>query len=477
MEHDPDDLFPTSKRGFHIAHLNVRSMNNKLDLIKIQARQMDFHIFTLSETWLTSDMPDNFLSIKGYNLIRWDRDWHEDGCNRIKKGGGVALYIKDNLTFSQTGLQQYNVSNKNVVCCWLHVNHDNAKDMLIGTVYRPPGGNVEMFCNYFKDTMEEIGNNYNREIFILGDFNVNYLNPNDTGTKLLLEFEQLNGLKQLIKKPSRGLNCIDLLFTNSSDVANSDVLALNISDHDLIFATKKKSCAKRRQVDFIGRLYRNYNRDIFLTRLRHLNWEYYWQLLDPNDCWDYILKGIENEISVMCPLRSHRVRCSNEPWMNNGILEAIYAKDQAWKQAKKSGDMDDINLAKQLRNETEDKIRRAKRDFIEDELDNDLGSSKRFWKKVNLILPARDNGNTIRLVDQVHGSAVDEKSTPDYINNFFTDIGPKLASKFEDLWVDDLPVFEGEMLGDIHVTEQILEKVVKDMLIRHLPLLTFQLGY
>ena len=149
--------------------------------------------------------------------------------------------------------------------------------------------------------------------------------------------------------------------------------------------------------------------------------------------------------------------------MNNGILEAIYDKDQAWKQAKKSGDMDDINLAKQLRNETKDKIRRAKRDFIQDELDNDLGSSKRFWKNVNLILPARDNGTTIRLVDQVNGSAVDEKSTPDYMNNFFTDIGPKLASKFGDIWVDDLPVFEGEMLGDIYVTEQILEKVVKDI--------------
>ena len=121
MANDQEHAYPTSKRGFHIAHLNVQSINNKLDLIKIQIKQMGFHIFSLSETWLTANTPDRFLSIDGYNLVRWDRNWSEDGNNFIKKGGGVAMYIKEDLTFTQLGLQQYNVSNKNSECFWINV--------------------------------------------------------------------------------------------------------------------------------------------------------------------------------------------------------------------------------------------------------------------------------------------------------------------------------------------------------------------
>ena len=155
-------------------------------MVKIHIRQLGFHIFTLSETWLTNDMPDNFLNIEGYNLVRWDRSWCEDGSNSVKRGGGVALYIKEDLTFTSQRLQQYNVSNRNNECLWVHVVRENAKDIIIGTVYRPPGGNVEMFCDYLKNTLEEIGNNFNKEIFILGDFNINYLDSNDPNTKHLL---------------------------------------------------------------------------------------------------------------------------------------------------------------------------------------------------------------------------------------------------------------------------------------------------
>ena len=60
------------------------------------------------------------------------------------------------------------------------------------------------------------------------------------------------GLRQLIGRPTRG-HTSDLIYTNSPDIANSGVLDLNISDHDLIFVTKKKGMAKRKSVSFMGR--------------------------------------------------------------------------------------------------------------------------------------------------------------------------------------------------------------------------------
>ena len=87
---NPIESYPTEKRGFHIAHLNVQSINNTLDLVKIQVQQMNFQVFSMSETWLTVDMPDNFLSIDGYNIVRYDRGWMENHGNGIKRGGGSS---------------------------------------------------------------------------------------------------------------------------------------------------------------------------------------------------------------------------------------------------------------------------------------------------------------------------------------------------------------------------------------------------
>ena len=463
MDDENENSYPTSKRGFHLSHLNLQSINNKIDLVKIQIKQLKFHLFTFSESWLTEDIPDYMLNIEGYNLVRLDREWKEGGSNATKRGGGVGLYIKDDLTYTQANMVKHNISNKDIECCWIMVIRENTKEMLVCVVYRPPSGNVEAFCDYLNLTLEEIGNNFNREIFIMGDFNINYLGVNTQNMKHLLNFEQTTGLKQIIKQPTRGENCIDLIFTNSNDVTNSGVWGLNISDHDMVYITKKKASVTRKRVSFIGRSYRNYNKEVLQGRLNNLDWNQFWRMQDPNECWSYILNGIENELSIMCPLKTRVIRSSNEPWMNNGILEAIFDKDQAWRRAKKTGNMDDINRAKRLRNDVKDMIRNAKRNFIRDELENDVGSSKRFWEKINHILPARESGNTIRLIDQTSEQPVEDNMLPSYINSFFTDIGPNLANKFRDDWVDDLTVYEGEEIGDIHIDEQYMEKLVKDI--------------
>ena len=95
-------------------------------------------------------------------------------------------------------------------------------------------------------------------------------------------------------------------------------------------------------------------------------------------CWKVIYKVVMDELDRICPLKTRKVRQSNEPWLTNKILEAIYDKDQAWKLAKRTGDSDDIGNARRLRNNVKDIIRRAKRDFIQEELLRDETATKNF---------------------------------------------------------------------------------------------------
>ena len=73
------------KKGFQLLHLNIRSIWPKIELI----RQMLNHngnisVFTISESWLTGDLPDELLNIENYMLFRLDRSWG-DRPNMIKK--------------------------------------------------------------------------------------------------------------------------------------------------------------------------------------------------------------------------------------------------------------------------------------------------------------------------------------------------------------------------------------------------------
>ena len=84
----PNDFdFPT-KRGLRISHLNVRSIIHKMDSIRLMLKNKPFDIFSVSETWLNSDILDSELAIDGYSFIRQDR-----------KGGGCMLYVRENLPY------------------------------------------------------------------------------------------------------------------------------------------------------------------------------------------------------------------------------------------------------------------------------------------------------------------------------------------------------------------------------------------
>ena len=81
---------------------------------------------------------------------------------------------------------------------------------------------------------------------------------------------------------------------------------------------------------------------------------------------------------------------------------------------------------------------------------------------MNYLLPSRDSGNTIRLMDAGQNEVIEEEDLPGCVNACFTGIGPKLASNFSDNWIPDLPDYQGNMIGPIQVRVDEIEKLVKD---------------
>ena len=75
----------TKKRESIIAHLNIRSVRNKIETLQIHMKQEQIDILTLSETWLDPRDADTNYLIDNYSLIRYDRAWGARPSNLPKK--------------------------------------------------------------------------------------------------------------------------------------------------------------------------------------------------------------------------------------------------------------------------------------------------------------------------------------------------------------------------------------------------------
>ena len=100
------------KKGFHIVHQNMNSIRTKDHLIDNYFNNKNFHVITMSETWLDERDITSKYDLKGYNLIRWDRQWGQRPTNPElpKVGGGMGTYLKGDLDFSDREFSNLNLS-------------------------------------------------------------------------------------------------------------------------------------------------------------------------------------------------------------------------------------------------------------------------------------------------------------------------------------------------------------------------------
>ena len=99
----------------------------------------------------------------------------------------------------------------------------------------------------------------NHETYILGDININLLHSGLTvpmGIKKYRDFCAIQGLTQIIKNATRitetTSNLLDHILTNSIDkISQSGIIDVGISDHQLIFCTRKITKAKTGEKKFI----------------------------------------------------------------------------------------------------------------------------------------------------------------------------------------------------------------------------------
>lgn len=142
------------------------------------------NFIALAETNITDD-ENNLYNINGFNA---------HFLNREGRGGGIALYVRENIMHSNIKIQTISFE-----AIQIDVNYAN-KFLTLIIIYRPPKNNIKDFIIELDQTLNKINNKH--DIIVTGDMNIDILMQNITTTKYT-EMLSSNGLQCIINGSTR----------------------------------------------------------------------------------------------------------------------------------------------------------------------------------------------------------------------------------------------------------------------------------
>ena len=350
-----------NKRGLHLIHLNINSLLSKIDELRAIAKKSRAAVIGITESKLDESVTDGEINIDGYEVIR--SDWN-------RHGGGVACYIRNDISFNPRGNFSSEVEN-----IFLDMLLPKTKPILIGILYRPP--DQSKFLDKLSTAISETDNFDGQEVYILGDLNINLINnqkhtPN--GIKRYKEFCSLNGLKQLLTLPTRitktSTSLLDHVLTNSADrVSQFGVVDTGLSDHQLIYCTRKITRTKTNVHKYIKtRSLKNYSQTLFLDKLKKINFPDYSNFKDINNAYSDFTEKVTSVIDEIAPIKEIRVKNNSQDWFDAEINEEIERRDKSLAKFKKSRLHSDNESYKKARNKVQRMIKNKKKNFLPENL-------------------------------------------------------------------------------------------------------------
>lgn len=382
-----NDLVELLKRkGLNVLHQNIRGLLvNFSGLQALFSSHPNIDVFTLSETHIsTAEDVDQLYDIPGYNFEKRNRN--------TGKGGGVAVYINDNINY----VRRTDLEIGKLESIVIEIVFKNSHNVLIATHYRPPNGTKHLPSNYNEllETSLSLCCAESKDVILIGDMNVNYLNSRDN--REVKAIIQQKGLTQIIKKPTRVTqdtkSLIDIIATNNpGSIAEQDVIPTSLSDHDLVGCVRKLNNKMYTSKTVKTRNYAKYNPDNMNRDFEQVNWLPVLSLSNVNDAVNTFNGIVKDIFDKHAPIIQKRVKGRPCAWLNENLKSIINQRDQLLRKARKSNSASDWRKYKDLRNKCNNMQKNAKAKHHKNLIDENRTNPKGFWKAVKTIFPTKAN--------------------------------------------------------------------------------------
>lgn len=343
--------------------------------------------------------------------------------NNLNQNDGVVAYVKDH----------HKVSVREIIlvhASCLELCFD--KNTIILGIYRSPSNiNTEPFLESLNTHLDTIKGYKN--IIIVGDININIIpspleNASDRRNRLsYLNMLMTHGLLPGHCLPTRERNCLDhfiLKIDNNKAKTYIAVLNTSVTDHLMIFMklsnlTKQYKCNKTKLVvDFDKAL-----ADLNQSNTLDLIYEN-----DPNNLTTSLInsinKAVQHNTKEIHITKKKRII---KPWITLGILRCIRNRNKMQKNLRLDPDNEILKITfRRYRNYCNSLIKKLKRKYEREELENAAQNTKSLWNAINKIpnYKAKKSSN----LDLLNCQPAPTKSV-NFVNSFFANIGKELAEE------------------------------------------------
>ena len=318
MVMDPIELHLTSNEGvsLQIMHLNIRSFYKNFNslLMLLEDLTTNRHIpdvIVLCETFL------NNITLVGA-ILNGYKGYHSVRLNQM--GGGVSIFVKDDINVTKVTVS-YCKSFVEVIGLEL-LYHNETFHVL--EVYRIPNTDPKLFLSELKSLIiQHTADN----VLIATDQNLDLLQYNVyPAVNELLELLLSNMFSPMITKPTRithsTCTLIDNVYvrTKRYKICTSAVICDNMSDHNPCYVNLNiKTDSNNKQSFYSTRSLNEEKISNITTKLLNHRWDSFYELLNVDTAYNYIVKTIQNVLNVVAPVKYRRqstLKSFTEPWMS-----------------------------------------------------------------------------------------------------------------------------------------------------------------
>ena len=344
--------------------------------------------------------------------------------------------------------------NKVFSSIWLELGFKNQKKILVSNVYRDwqhldqidhssrlKAAQLDRWHSYINQWEAAIKED--KEIICMGDMNINFLNwtnysqPSDSDdfSSLLLEKIVPHGFLQLVSQPTRfwpGQNPsgLDHFFSNRPNkIMDLRTSFIGCSDHKMLLATRTSKSVVSRTRIIKKRIYKNFNPNIFLEAIQKEKW---WDIYSSNDlnfCVQLFTNKINNILNIMAPIKKVQNRAKYASYISESTKEMIRKCNFSFQQASLSGNLEDWNNFKAIRNKVTNTLRKEKLNWQKSKMDNTLNNNSSIWKHLKSFLGWNTGGPPSKLI---YGGKVYSKprELSNIMNSYFVS---KIAKLIENI--------------------------------------------
>ena len=394
-----------------LAHINAVSVplhRDEIARILIKA-QIDF--LAISETNIKKNTPRDLYKFNGYKLFHTDRDWGNSG--------GVGLLIKNE--YSQNAKKiSVNYNQPQPEHLFIEIEINKIK-ILVGVLYKSPSVRYGVFNEIF-EAIAFLTTKYDHCV-LLGDFNIDQLKTDSPAFK----FFQNNiltplSLTQIVKSPTRitvdSCTLIDLIIVNSPNnvkfVGTTD--CAGISDHKLVYCSYSFKKPKFKPQVLKRRDFRKFVKDDFIRDFSNVQWSTVEGLADINlnDATSKFENIYTKIINSHAPMREIKItKPVDASWLSDEITFLMDLRDKyknKWNEIKKnnfllnfpisSSDTFYYSRFKELKNQVNHLIRKAKYSEFNRKINQKISDSKKFHfnlKEANIVNSKKNQSGSCHL--------------------------------------------------------------------------------